>query len=516
MPDLAGGRVISGERDISREMLLGRALRAAGGFAALGVAPGDTIALVLRNDFPFVEASYAAQMLGAYCVPVNWHGKAPEIGHVLRDCGAKIIVAHADLLPQVLPVLPGGVTLLTVPTPPEIAKAYGLAPEQCRAPAGATIWDDWLAGCAPLANPGAGGISSMIYTSGTTGNPKGVKRLNLGPEFVQIVGVVAREVLGFEPEKPVRTVITGPLYHSAPNFYGLHAVREGALAILEPRFDPEELLRLIELYRITHLHVVPTMFVRLLHLPEAVRKRYDLSSLVRVVHGAAPCPMHVKRAMIDWWGPVITEYYGGTETGFVTFHTTEEALRKPGTVGRPLPGVIIRVYDDDGRELPAGEIGEVYSWLDVGELNFTYHGMPEQRAEIERNGVVSIGDVGYLDEDGYLFLCDRKRDMVISAGVNIYPAEIEAALLEMAGVRDCAVFGIPHEEFGETVCAYVEPEPDAALEEAAVRAFLSERLADFKVPRVIQFETGLPREDSGKIMKRKLRDPYWEATGRRI
>jgi long-chain acyl-CoA synthetase len=220
--------------------------------------------------------------------------------------------------------------------------------------------------------------------------------------------------------------------------------------------------------------------------------------------------------MIDWWGPVITEYYGGTETGFVTFHTTEEALRKPGTVGRPLPGVIIRVYDDDGRELPAGEIGEVYSWLDVGELNFTYHGMPEQRAEIERNGVVSIGDVGYLDEDGYLFLCDRKRDMVISAGVNIYPAEIEAALLEMAGVRDCAVFGIPHEEFGETVCAYVEPEPDAALEEAAVRAFLSERLADFKVPRVIQFETGLPREDSGKIMKRKLRDPYWEATGRRI
>jgi long-chain acyl-CoA synthetase len=516
MPDLAGGRVISGEREISREMLLGRALRAAGGFAALGVAPGGTVALVLRNDFPFFEASYAAQMLGAYCVPVNWHGKAPEIGYVLRDCGAKVVVAHADLLPQILPVLSGGVTLLTVPTPPEIAAAYALPADQCAAPAGAAVWDEWLTGYAPLANPGVGGISSMIYTSGTTGNPKGVKRLNLGPEFVQIVGVVAREVLGFEPEKPVRTVITGPLYHSAPNFYGLHAVREGALAILEPRFDPEELLRLIEQYRITHLHVVPTMFVRLLHLSEEVRKRYDLSSLVRVVHGAAPCPMHVKQAMIDWWGPVITEYYGGTETGFVTFHTTEEALRKPGTVGRPLPGVIIRVYDDDGRELPPGEIGEVYSWLDVGELNFTYHGMPDQRAAIERNGVVSIGDVGYLDEEGYLFLCDRKRDMVISAGVNIYPAEIEAALLLIPGVRDCAVFGIPHEEFGETVCAYVEPEPDAALDEAALRAFLSEHLADFKVPRVIRFETGLPREDSGKIMKRKLREPYWEATGRRI
>ena len=516
MPDLSAGRVISGERAVAREMLLSRALFAAGGFAALGVKPGDTVALVLRNDFPFFEASYAAQMLGAYCVPVNWHGKAPEIGYVLRDCAAKVVVAHADLLPQILPVIPEGVTLLVVPAPPEMAAAYGIPAGQCIAPAGAMIWDDWLAGCAPLPNPGAGGISSMIYTSGTTGNPKGVKRLNLGPEFVQMVGVVAREVLGFEPGQPVRTVITGPLYHSAPNFFGLLAVREGALAILQPRFDAEELLRLIDEYRITHLHVVPTMFVRLLHLPEEVRKRYDMSSLVRVVHGAAPCPLHVKRAMIDWWGPVIAEYYGGTEIGFVTFHTADEALRKPGTVGRPLPGVTVKVFDDDGRELPPGEIGEVYSWLDAGNLNFTYHGLPDQRAAIERDGVVSIGDIGYVDEDGYLFLCDRKRDMVISGGVNIYPAEIEAALLALSGVRDCAVFGIPHEEFGEELCAYVEPEPDAALDGAMVRAHLSERLADFKMPRVIRFESGLPREDSGKIMKRKLRDSYWEATGRRI
>jgi long-chain acyl-CoA synthetase len=397
-----------------------------------------------------------------------------------------------------------------------MAAAYGIPAGQCAAPAGAMTWDEWLKGCAPLANPGAGGISSMIYTSGTTGNPKGVKRLNLGAEFVQMVGVVAREVLGFEPNEPVRTVITGPLYHSAPNFYGLLAVREGALAILQPRFGAEELLRLIDEYRITHLHVVPTMFIRLLHLPEEVRKRYDVSSLVRVVHGAAPCPMHVKRAMIDWWGPVITEYYGGTETGFVTFHTAEEALRKPGTVGRPLPGVTVKVFDDNGRELAPGEIGEVYSWLDAGNLNFTYHGLPDQRAAIERDGVVSIGDLGYLDEEGYLFLCDRKRDMVISGGVNIYPAEIEAVLLALSGVRDCAVFGIPHEEFGEGLCCHVETEPGAALDEAAVRAFLAERLADFKVPRVIRFDTALPREDSGKIMKRKLRDPYWEATGRRI
>jgi long-chain acyl-CoA synthetase len=373
----------------------------------------------------------------------------------------------------------------------------------------------WLGGCTPLANPGAGGISSMIYTSGTTGNPKGVKRLNLGPGFMQLAAVAAHEVLGFEPGKPVRTVITGPLYHATPNFYGLYAVREGALAILQPRFDAEELLHLIEQHRITHFHAVPTMFVRLLHLPEAVRNRYDISSLVRVVHGAAPCPLHIKQAMLDWWGPVITEYYGATETGFVTFHTAEEALRKPGSVGRALSGATIKVYDDDGHELPPGGIGEVYVWLE-GSPDFTYHGKPDQRREIERDGLVSVGDVGYLDEDGYLFLCDRKRDMVISGGVNIYPAEIEAALLGLSGVRDCAVFGIPHEEFGEQLCAYIEPEPDATLQETIVRAHLAERLADFKVPRIIRFETGLLREDSGKIMKRKLRDAYWEATGRRI
>ena len=516
MTDIAGARVVSGDREVARDAIMERALRAAGGFAALGVAAGDAIALLLRNDFPFFEASYAAQMLGAYCVPVNWHGKAPEIGYVLRDCAAKVVVAHADLLPQVLPALPEGAALLVVPTPPEIAAAYAIPAEQCRAPANSTTWAEWLGLYAPLANPGAGGISSMIYTSGTTGNPKGVRRLNLGAEFAQIVGMVAREVLGFVPGRPVRTVITGPLYHAAPNFYGLHAVREGALAILQPRFDPEEMLRLIEQYRIIHLHIVPTMFVRLLHLPEAARRRYDLSSLERVVHGAAPCPMHVKQAMIDWWGPVITEYYGGTETGFVTFHTAEEALRKPGTVGRPISGVTIRVYDDAGRVLPPGEIGEVYSRLEAGEVDFTYHGLDAQRREIERDGLVSLGDVGYLDEDGYLFLCDRKRDMVISGGVNIYPAEIEAVLLALPGVRDCAVFGIPHEVYGEALCAYLEPEEGAALSEAAVRAFLADRLAGFKVPRVIRFETGLPREDSGKIMKRKLRDPYWEATGRRI
>ena len=219
--------------------------------------------------------------------------------------------------------------------------------------------------------------------------------------------------------------------------------------------------------------------------------------------------------MIDWWGPVVGEYYGGTETGILTFLTAEEAARKPGTVGRPLTGVTLRIYDEDGRELAPGAIGEVYGVLE-GAADFTYHGLPAQRREIERDGLVTLGDVGYLDEDGYLFLCDRKRDMVISGGVNIYPAEIEAALLALPGVRDCAVFGIPDEEFGETLCACIEAEAGAALSAAEVQAFLGQRLAGFKVPRTIRFEPALPREDSGKIIKRRLRDPYWTAVGRRI
>jgi len=235
--------------------------------------------VVLRNDFPFFEASYAAQLLGAYCVPVNWHGKTPEIGYVLRDCGAKAVVAHSDLLPQVAPAVPEGVPLLTVPTPTEIAAPYELTAEQCRVPAGAPLWYDWLAGFTPMPEGQPGAISSMIYTSGTTGQPKGVKRLNLSPEFAQTVALLAREIFGFAPDRAIRTVITGPLYHTAPNGYGLIAVRMGALAVLQPRFDPEQLLQLIEQYRITHLHMVPTMFVRLLRLPEAVRRQYDLSSL---------------------------------------------------------------------------------------------------------------------------------------------------------------------------------------------------------------------------------------------
>lgn len=257
------------------------------------------------------------------------------------------------------------------------------------------------------------------------------------------------------------------------------------------------------------------MFVRLLKLSDDIKHKYDLSSLEFVVHAAAPCPPEVKHQMIQWWGPVINEYYGATETGCVVFHTSEEALRKPGTVGRPIKGGVVRIYDGEGNELGPNQTGEVYLWVE-GFPDFTYNALDQQRLEIGRDGLVTVGDVGYVDEDGYLFLCDRSRDMVISGGVNIYPAEIEAAIIGMPGVHDCAVFGIPDEEYGESLCACIQTEVEGALTTDSVREFLSQKLAHYKVPKLIEFRSDLPREDSGKIFKRKLRAPYWERAGRQI
>jgi long-chain acyl-CoA synthetase len=257
------------------------------------------------------------------------------------------------------------------------------------------------------------------------------------------------------------------------------------------------------------------MFIRLMKLAEAVRRKYDISSLRHVIHAAAPCPPDIKRAMIEWWGPVIYEFYGSTESGAVTFATSEDALRKPGTVGRITPGAELRFIGDDGRLLPPGEVGEIFSRI-AGNPDFTYHNKPDKRTEIDRDGFITSGDVGYFDEDGYVFICDRKRDMVISGGVNIYPAEIEAVLHAVPGVHDCAVFGIPDAEFGEALMAVIEPQPGVTLDAMDIRRHLKATLADYKVPKHIDIRAELPREDSGKIFKRSLRDPYWEKAGRRI
>jgi len=508
------GTIISGNRTATIDSVQLRAARAAAGLEALGIGPADTVALFLRNDIAALEASGAAGLLGAYAVPINWHLAAEEAGYILRDCQARVLIVHADLLPRIEDAIPPGVTTLVVETPPEIAAAYGVPEEACSVPSGFIDWSRWLANFAPaepraLPSPGA-----MIYTSGTTGRPKGVRRLPV--DEAQLAQLYAPIIMAFGIRPGMRTIIPAPLYHSAPNTYATLAVRAGAeIIVLMPRFEPEELLALIERHRITHIQTVPTMFVRLLKLPAEIRARYDTSSLQFVVHAAAPCPAEIKARMIEWWGPVIHEYYGSTELGTVVFCTAEEWLAHRGTVGRALPGVELRVLDENGHDVPAGQPGEVYARIVAGS-DFTYHGDDAKRRAAEKHGLISVGDIGFLDPDGFLTLCDRRHDMVISGGVNIYPAEIEAALVAMPEVADCAVFGIPDEEMGEVLCACIQPACDAPEDETAIKVHLKAHIAGYKVPKKIVFMPELPREDSGKIFKRRLRAPYWEGRSAKI
>jgi long-chain acyl-CoA synthetase len=480
----------------------------AGGFAAAGIGTGDCVGIMLRNDIAFFEAVAGTTGCGGSIVPINWHMKAEEVGYILRDSAAKALVIHADLVAQVADGIPPGVRVLVVPTPPEVAATYHLTPPYPMPPSLAvTDWDTWVDAQANYPGPLQRG-GAMIYTSGTTGVPKGVRRGTPKPEMLAGLDRVGALTYGLKADDDITVLMNGPMYHSAPNSYGMLAFRHGCTIVLEPRFDPEDLLQLIERHKVTHVHVVPTMFVRLLRLPDDVKSRYDLSSLRFVVHGAAPCPVPVKRAMIDWWGPVVHEYFGSTETGIPIWHSAEEALAKPGTVGRAIEGGIVKIFGPNGEPRGVNEIGEIFM-RQTALSDFDYHRKAEARAEAGREGLISVGDVGYLDEDGYLFLCDRKRDMVISGGVNIYPAEIENTLIGMDGVRDCAVFGIPDDEYGERLMACIEQDAGVTLTPAAVQDYLRKRLANFKVPKDIKFLDELPREASGKIFKRKLRDPYW-------
>ena len=505
--------LISGDRTLEPAAFERQIERAATSMLASGIGAGDAVAILLRNDFAFFVASLGARWIGAFATPINWHATPDEIGYVLADSGARLLVAHDDLAAPLAGRL-GDTLLVSVPTPPEIAAAYGLAPSSPLPEA--IAWADWLADEASESPPqGPGGASVVIYTSGTTGKPKGVRRRPLQPEHLAAQVEMLTHGYGLRADETMRILMTGPMYHSAPNSYGLAAAGIAETIILQPRFDAEQLLAMVAEHRVTHMHVVPTMFVRLLKLPAEVRAAYDTSSLRFVVHGAAPCPIEVKRQMIDWWGPVINEYYGSTETGLITGHGSADALARSGTVGRALPGVTLRVLTETGGEAAAGAIGDIYV-KSRSVPDFTYHGRDAERSEIERDGFITVGDIGWIDEDGFLFLCDRRRDMIISGGVNIYPAEIEAALLAIEGVRDAAVFGIPDAEFGEAVCAWVQPDDGAALDAATIRDALGETLSRYKLPKVVEFAAELPREDSGKIFKRRLREPYWTNAGRRI
>ena len=512
-------QIRSGERVCTTEDIMARAARAASGFEAMGIGHGDTVALYLRNDFPFLEGSFAAGLVGAYPVPVNWHYTEDEARYLFENSGAKLIVIHADLLPPVANALPKGTPVLVVETPPEIRAAYGISEDRARVPKGMRAWYSWLEDFPPKQAGTQDGPGTIIYTSGTTGRPKGVRRKPPTPEEAAASSAIMSRGFGFtewldRPEQIVSAIV-GPMYHSAPNAYGLSSTRLGANVILQPRFDAEELLQLIEKHRVTHIHMVPIMFNRLLKLPDAVKTKYDLSSLKFIIHAAAPVSPPIKRAMIEWWGPVINEYYGSTEVGIVVFCDAEQWLAHPGTVGKPLPESDVRVVDASGNTLAPREIGEVLARTRT-IADFTYHKDDQKRRDSEKAGLIAPGDVGYFDEDGFLYLCDRAKDMVISGGVNIYPAEIEAELHKMPGVADCAVFGIPDEEFGEGLCAVIQKQPGVELRADDVKAYLRAHVAGFKVPKKIEFMAELPREDSGKIFKRKLREPYWEGLERRI
>ena len=505
--------VIAGDEQRAGAAIQERALRGVSALIALGLSEGDVVAIMLRNESVFLESMLIARTAGCYSCPINWHYKADEAGYILRDCSAKALIVHADLLRQIEGGVPDGVAIIVVEPSAETRAAFKLSDAQCALPDGATKYERWLAAAPAYDGPPRRVHYSLPYSSGTTGKPKGVIRKAATPEQATRMVEVTQMALGIR--QGMRTAIVAPLYHSAPASYGMQSLLFGDLVLVHERFDAERLLADIERHKLDRLYLVPTHFVRLLRLPDEVKRRYDISSIEFVASTGSPCPPEVKKQMIEWWGPVINESYASSEAGFITALSSAEALSHPGSAGRPLPGADVRIMNDAGEVLPPFEAGLIYC-LQTAYPEFTYINRDADRRAIERDGLVAVGDVGYFDRDGYLYICDRKSDMVISGGVNIYPAEIEAVLITMPGVADCAVFGIPDAEFGEALAAHVQPHNGAPLEREAVRKFLKERIADYKVPRVVEFSDALPREESGKIFKRRLRDPYWQDAGRRI
>jgi len=505
--------IASGVRKLTHDEFEESIQRAASGLAERGVSARTCVAILMRNDVAFLQTSLAAQRLGAFAVPVNWHFKPDEVAYVLKDCSAHLLVGHADLLHAVVGEIPSGCEVFWVAPQPDVQAAYNIDPERTVIPDGARDWHAWTSTQAAMSGLPAPQTTSILYTSGTTGRPKGVRRDPPTASQAARLAQMRGQVYGLADG--VRCLVPGPLYHTAPNAYALRAAQIADYCLIMAKFDPEEFLASVERERISHGFMVPTMFVRLLRLPADVRARYDLSSLQFIIHAAAPCPDDIKRAMIEWWGPVLFEFYGGTESGALTLSTSAEWLERPGTVGKLIEGAVVRAYDDDGKALPDGEVGELF--MRLNDLpDFTYLNDDGKRRAMERDGLISLGDVGWIDNDGYVFICDRKRDMVISGGVNIYPAEVEAVLLQADGVRDCAVFGIPDAEFGETLIAVVQPVDDGTLSLDELRAHMRRHLANYKIPRRIEMRDELPREDSGKIFKRVLREPYWRDAGRRI
>lgn len=470
------------------------------------------IALLLHNSVNFITASEATRMAGCVPVPINWHLTPEEIAHVLDDCAPDVVFGHADFLrdlgPETLSKLTGNQLVVWLPTPDEIGGLRATPAENAAPPEGATTWAELAGFATDASSVETAAPFPLIYTSGTTGHPKGVLRLGPPPN-VPDQGIDTF----FWPG--VRTFLAAPLYHAAPNRFAQRTLHSNGTLVLAASFDAEECLAVIEHWRIETTFLVPTMIKRILDLPPATLRKYDTSSLRHAVTAGAPCPPELKSRLIELWGPVVYEFYGCTETGALTHCTSEDARSRPGTVGRALPNARLAILDAEGRHCPAGVSGEIFG-VRTDYPEFTYLNRPGDRNDVMREGMITGGDVGYLDDEGYLFVNDRKRDMIISGGVNIYPARIEAVLMEHSGVRDCAAFGIPDADLGETVAVAYETAPDNPAGEDELRGFLARRLAKHMTPRLYVPTDALPRDPTGKLQKRRLKAPYWKDQRRPI
>jgi len=477
--------------------LLARANAAANGFRALGLETGDTVCVLLPNSLELIELYLGAIQVGLYFTPVNFHLVGPEVAYILTDTEAKVFVAHERFA--------------------EVARN---AATEAGFAAEATFAVGAVEGFRPIAELTAGQPdtapegrttgAAMHYTSGTTGRPKGVKRglFEIDPSDMGELLAYLPNLFGIQAHDDHVHLTVSPLYHTAVLMWTGNALHLGHTVVLMDKWQAEETLQLIERHHVTYSHMVPTQFVRLLDLPEEVRAGYDVSSLRNMVHGAAPCPLEIKHRMIEWWGDTIQEYYAATEGGGSVI-TAKEWLERPGSVGTAWPGSELRIYDDEGNQLEAGKIGTVYMQL---MADFEYKGDSAKTKANRIENFFTVGDLGEMDADGYLFLRDRKSDMIISGGANIYPAEIEGELINHPAVQDVAVFGIPNADWGEEIKAVVELhegfEPSDELV-AEILAWAGTRMGKFKLPKTIDFAESLPREPNGKLIKRKLRDPYW-------
>jgi long-chain acyl-CoA synthetase len=477
-----------------------RANRLAHRFRQAGLREGDTVAILMENNEHIHAAMWAARRSGLYYVPINTHLTAAEAAYIVDNSSAKAIIGSAalrDTCAGLAEHLPGGLPQLLMiagPIPPGDLDGWERYPE-CVADQPDTPIDDEIEG------------DLLQYSSGTTGRPKGIKRElpHVPPD--QAPGMMAA-LVGFWMDPEAVYLSPAPLYHTAPSVWSMSAQAGGVTTVVLEHFDPEGTLDAIQRHRVTHGQFVPAMFVRMLKLPEEARNSYDLSSLKRVMHAAAPCPVEIKKQMMEWWGPIIDEYYASSEAIGSTLITAEDWLAHPGSVGKPMMGGV-HILDENGSELPPGQAGEIYF---EGGYSFEYlNDASKTAASRDKHGWMTVGDIGYLDDDGYLFLTDRRHHMIISGGVNIYPQESENLLVTHPKVLDAAVFGIPDDEMGQRVVAAVQTveEADATDQFAGeLLDWLRDRLSHFKCPRSIAFEAQLPRTDTGKLYKNALIEKY--------